>query len=90
MLRIEAGGNVDPRIAVVAAGFQQQHAGPGIGAQAIGEHAAGRAGADDDEVVFSAGGHGALSLPVGRSGAVKPMEGEIGQPTGERDNAMGR
>ena len=33
-----------------APGFQHQHLVPGIGAQPVGQHRAGRAGADDDEV----------------------------------------
>ena len=57
MLRIEAGGYVDPRIAILAAGFEQQDGGLAIGGQAIGEHAAGRTGADDDEVEFLCSGH---------------------------------
>ena len=52
MLRKKPGGNVDPRIAILAAGFQQQHGGLAIGGQPVGQHAAGRTGADDDEVEF--------------------------------------
>ena len=44
--------NVDQRIAVRPAGLQQQHAGIGVLAQSVGQHAAGRAGADNDEFVF--------------------------------------
>ena len=44
--------NVDERIAVRPAGLQQQHARARVLAQPVGQHAAGRAGADDDVVVF--------------------------------------
>ena len=44
--------HVDPDIAVLRAGLQQQHGMLAVRAQAIGEHAAGRAGADDDVVEF--------------------------------------
>ena len=42
--------NVDPNVAVAAAGFQQQHAVAAGRREAIGQHAAGRARADDDVV----------------------------------------
>ena len=42
--------DVDPVVVVVAAGLDQQHAARAIGGQAIGEQAAGGAGADDDVV----------------------------------------
>ena len=45
--------NVEPDPVVAAAGFQQQHALAGIGGQPVGQHAAGRARADDDVVVFA-------------------------------------
>ena len=57
MLRIEAGGNVDPRIAILAARLQQQHGGLAVGGQPVGQHAAGRTGADDDEIEFLSSGH---------------------------------
>ena len=44
-------------IAILAAGFQQQDGGLAIGGQPVGQHAAGRTGADDDEVEFLAGSH---------------------------------
>ena len=47
-----ADGNVDPVVVVAAARLQQQHAVPGVGRQPVGQHAAGRAGADDDVVEF--------------------------------------
>ena len=50
---VEPGGDVDPRIAVLATRLQQQHAGSAVGGQAVRQHAAGRAGADNDEVEFS-------------------------------------
>ena len=43
---------VDPEIGVFRSGFQQQHGMLAVGAQAIGEHASGRAGADDDVIEF--------------------------------------
>ena len=46
----EAERNMNPHIAVVAAGLEQQHAMPARRGQPIGKHAAGRAGADDDVV----------------------------------------
>ena len=50
---VEPGGDVDPRIAVLTTRLQQQHAGSAVGGQAVRQHAAGRAGADNDEVEFS-------------------------------------
>ena len=44
--------HVDPEIGVLRSGLQQQHGMLAVGAQAIGEHASGRAGADDDVVEF--------------------------------------
>src|SRR5262249_44878402 len=43
--------DVDERIEVAPAGFDQQHARGAILAQPVGQHAAGRAGADDHVVV---------------------------------------
>ena len=43
--------NVDQRIEVAAAGFEQQHAGVRVFRQPVGQHAAGGAAADDDVVV---------------------------------------
>ena len=48
--------HVDPEIAVLRAGFQQQHRMPAVGAEAIGEHASGGAGADDDVIEFGSVG----------------------------------
>jgi hypothetical protein len=50
-----ADGNVDPRIGVRPAGFEQQHTARRVGTQAVGEQAAGRAGPDDDHVVGGMG-----------------------------------
>ena len=50
--------NVDPRIAVPAAGFEHQHA--RVLGQPVRQRAAGGAGADDDVVVFGCGLHWAL------------------------------
>ena len=44
--------HVDPEVAVLRSGLQQQHGVLAVGAQAIGEHTSGRAGADDDVVEF--------------------------------------
>ena len=55
MLRKKPAGNVDPRIAILAAGFQQQHRGLAVSGQAIGQHAAGRTGADDNEIELLCG-----------------------------------
>ncbi len=49
--RAHARGHLDQDRVVLAAGFQQQHLDLGIGGQPVGQHAAGRAGADDDIVV---------------------------------------
>jgi hypothetical protein len=53
-----AHGNVDPVVAVAAAGFDQQHALGGVGTQAVGQQAAGGAGADDDVVELEGIAHG--------------------------------
>lgn len=53
----ETGGHVDERIEILPAGFQQQDAMPRVGREPIGEHAAGRAGADDDVVVDAGSRH---------------------------------
>src|SRR5438094_5111006 len=44
--------HVDPEIVILRSGLQQQHGMFAVGAQAIGEHTSGRAGADDDVVEF--------------------------------------
>ncbi len=49
--RSRPSGSSDQEAIVAAAGLDQQHANLGIRAQSIREHAAGRAGADDDVVV---------------------------------------
>ncbi len=46
----EAKRHVDPEMAVVAAGFQEQHAMAARRGQPIGQHAARGAGADDDVI----------------------------------------
>ena len=45
--------DVEPDPVVPAAGLEQQHARSGIGGEPVRQHAAGRAGADDDVVVFA-------------------------------------
>ena len=50
--------DVDPEVAIVAAGLQQQHAMAARGGQAVGQHAAGGTGADDDVVERVCVGHG--------------------------------
>jgi hypothetical protein len=47
----EADRNVDQRIEIAAAGFEQQHAGVRILRQPVGKHTTGGATADDDVVV---------------------------------------
>ena len=47
----EGRGHLDEDAAVAAAEFEDQHPGPRVLGQAGGQHAAGRAGADDDVVV---------------------------------------
>src|SRR5262249_50477221 len=54
---IETGGDMDPWIAVLAAGFQHQDAGAPVGGEAVRQHASGGAGAYDDEVEFSRVSH---------------------------------
>src|SRR5690606_8951841 len=44
----EARGHVEQRIAVAAAGFEQQHGDVGVFGQPVGEHAAGGSRAGDD------------------------------------------
>src|SRR5439155_25721633 len=46
----KAGRDVDQRVPVAPARLDQQHLGVRILGQPVGEHAAGRAGADDDEI----------------------------------------
>ena len=48
--------HMDPQIAVLGTGFEQQHRMLAVGAEAIGEHASGGAGADDDVVEFGSSG----------------------------------
>ena len=47
----QPGRHVHKRVPVAAAGFQQQHLDGGVFAEAVGQHAAGRTGTDDDVVV---------------------------------------
>ena len=58
--------DVEPDPVVHAAGFEQQHAHSGVGGKSIRQHAAGRARADDDVVVFAfdrrCGGHAISTL----------------------------
>jgi hypothetical protein len=57
--------DVDPVVVVLAARLDQQHALGRVGAQAVGQQAAGRAGADDDVVKnLALVLHGGLSLVV--------------------------
>ena len=48
-----ADGDMDPGVVVAATGFQQQDTVSRVGGQTIGQQASGRAGADDDVIVFS-------------------------------------
>src|SRR5665213_2117230 len=43
---------MDPEIGILWTGLQQQHGMLAIGAEAIGQYAAGRSGADDDVIEF--------------------------------------
>ena len=51
--------HMDPDVGILRAGFQQQHRMLAVGGKPIGEHAAGRTGADDDVVEL-----GGFSRPV--------------------------
>lgn len=67
MLRVreqlaEALGHGDQGAAVLGAGFDQQHPMGGVLAEAVGEHAAGRAGADDE---IGGVGHRSAQVPDG-------------------------
>src|SRR5262249_13775166 len=52
-ITIETGRDVDPRIAVLAAGFEHQDAGAAVGAEAVCQDAARGTGAGDDEIELS-------------------------------------
>src|SRR5205814_1333942 len=56
-IAVEAGRDVDPRVAVLAAGFEQQYLVHRVRRQPVGEHAAGRSGTDDDVIVFGFAQH---------------------------------
>ncbi len=62
----EPGRDMDPQVAVLPAGFQQQHSRLRVRAQSVGQHAAGRAGADDHVVVFFRGLHRPVSPSIRR------------------------
>jgi len=68
-----ADGNVDPRIAVRRAGFQQEHRTAPVGGQAVRQHAAGGSGADDDVIPGSVGHR--LGGRQRREGAWEPRSG---------------
>ena len=59
---IEAGRDMDPGVAVLAAGLDDQYPGGRIGAEPVGQNAAGRAGADNDEIVFRIESHAVLII----------------------------
>ncbi|MFZ2003980.1 MAG: hypothetical protein WAV02_02765 [Stellaceae bacterium] len=69
---VESGRDVDPRVGVPAAGFEQEHLGARISSQAIGQHTPRRAGADDDEIGFVIEVHGCLIRHCERSEAISP------------------
>src|SRR5258708_19461280 len=50
---VEPGGDMDPRVAVLATRLQQKDSRCAVGGQVVGQYAAGRTGADNDEVEFS-------------------------------------
>ena len=54
--------HVDPEIGILRTGLQQQHRIAAVGTQAIGEHASGRPGTDDDVVEFESPGQ-AVGFP---------------------------
>ena len=54
--------DVDPGIAVLAAGLDDQYPGRRIGAEPVGQNAPGRAGADNDEIVFRIESHAVLII----------------------------
>ena len=60
-MRAPAERDVDPGIAIPAAGFEHEHRNVVLG-EPVGERAAGRTGADDDEVVARRASH---ALPAG-------------------------
>src|SRR5262249_26122660 len=64
--------DVDVGMPVAPAGFDQQHLGACILAQPVGEHAAGRAGADDD-VVVARGRHGVGAHDPAQYGRTVPF-----------------
>jgi hypothetical protein len=47
----DAAGNVNPQIVVAPASLEQQHSDARVGAQAVGQHASGRAGTDDHIII---------------------------------------
>ena len=76
---------VDPEIAVLRSGLQQQHGVFAVGAQAIGEHASGRAGADDDIVEF-----GSVSVLVHLFPRTQPETGSGTVADGQSSRGRGR
>src|SRR5262249_37134973 len=80
----ESGGHVDERVAVAAAGFQQQDAHGGVFGQTRGQHAAGGAAAGDDVVVGVVRCHG--GSPLGRHGCAG-VGGKVGGRLGQRVQA---
>src|SRR5665213_547598 len=60
---VEPGRDMNPGVGVLAAGFEQQHRGAGIGGQAIGQDTPGRAGPDDDKIGLVIEVHWCSSTP---------------------------
>jgi hypothetical protein len=79
-ITIEAGRDMDPRVAILAAGLQKQHSRAGIGGKPVRHHATGRAGAHDHEIIVLGIAHPhppafALTMPPNhmmRQGAAFP------------------
>ena len=82
----EAGGHVDERVPVARAGLEQQHTPVRIGAQAVGQHAAGRSGADDDAVVL----HAEIHVPRVRPTSARLKAGARADAPSQRSTRRAR
>ena len=84
--------DVDPAVAILAAGFQQHDAGGGIFGQACGHDAAGGTGAHDDEVCLDCillAGHGVSPVDVVRSRGKIARQASRPQVPGRQGAATG-
>src|SRR6185312_12756325 len=89
--------HVDPDIAVLRAGLEQQHGMSAVGAQAIGEHASSRTRADDDIVEFRDVMRAVLVHPCPRTRAallgrawLRPQPGADPRRTGSGGSLKGQ